>query len=105
MERGRGGGACRWPGGPIPLGVDGAYEGWCDSWDSFCSAPPKADFQLGGCSTLRRRVFHLSLIRADVQGRGLGSNIVHMFCVGQGVRVTLGLGSIDGEKGCVNIYR
>ena len=51
------------------------------------------------------RMFHLSLIRADVQGRGLGGNIVHMFCVGQGVHVTLGLGSIDGEKGCVNIYR
>ena len=23
------------PGGPIPLGYDGAYEGWCDSWDSL----------------------------------------------------------------------
>ena len=45
------GGACLWPGGPIPLGDDGAYEGLCDSWDSFSSAPPKADFQLGGCST------------------------------------------------------
>ena len=30
-----GGGACRLPGGPIPPGVDGAYEGLCDSWDSF----------------------------------------------------------------------
>ena len=53
------GGACRWPGGRVPLGEDGVYEGWCDSWDSFSSAPPKADFQLGGCSTY-------SLIRADV---------------------------------------
>ena len=34
-ERGWEGGACRWPGGPIPLGYDGAYGGWCDSWDSY----------------------------------------------------------------------
>ena len=35
VERGRVGGACLWPGGPIPLGDDGAYGGRCDSWDSF----------------------------------------------------------------------
>ena len=48
----------------MPLGVDGAYEGWCDSWDSFGSA--------------RGRMFHLSLIRADV-GVGPGHNIVQVF--------------------------
>ena len=61
-----GGGACRLPGGPIPPGVDGAYEGLCDSWDSF------GPF----------------LIRLDVGCRGLRGNIVHMFISGQGVDVT-----------------
>ena len=28
-----------WPGGPIPLGCDGAYGGRCDSWDSFNPFP------------------------------------------------------------------
>ena len=72
-----GGGACRWPGGPIPLGYDGALLGRCDSWDSFCSAPPKADFQLGGCSTY-------SLNRADVGCRDLETNIAQVFIPGQG---------------------
>ena len=54
------------PGGPIPLGVDGAYEGLCDSWDSFDPF----------------------LIRLDVGCRGLRGNIVRMFISGQGVDVT-----------------
>ena len=57
MERGRVGGACRVPGGPIPLGDDGAYEGWCDSWNSLV----------------------LSLDRADVGSRAWGVNIAQMF--------------------------
>ena len=61
-----GGGACRLPGGPIPPGVDGAYEGLCDSWDSFDPF----------------------LIRPDVGCRDLRSNIVRMFISGQGVDVT-----------------
>ena len=35
----KGGGACRWPGGPIPLGYDGPICGPCDSWDSFGPYP------------------------------------------------------------------
>ena len=54
------------PGGPIPPGVDGAYEGLCDSWDSFGTF----------------------LIRPDVGCRGLRGNIVHMFISGQGVDAT-----------------
>ena len=34
-ERRVGGGACRLPCGPIPLGFDGPYEGYSDSWDSL----------------------------------------------------------------------
>ena len=35
----KGGGACRWPGGPIPLGYDGPMWWPCDSWDSFGPFP------------------------------------------------------------------
>ena len=66
-ERGWGGGACRRPGGPIPLGYDGAYEGLCDSWDSFSPFP---------------------LIRADAGCRACGGNIVQMFMQSQGGGVT-----------------
>ena len=54
------------PGGPIPLGDDGAYVGLCDSWDSFRQRrmfhTPEADvpYSRGGCSIF------LILIRADV---------------------------------------
>ena len=66
MERGRVGGACLWPGGAITLGDDGAYEGLCDSWDSFSPF----------------------LNRADVGESGLMGNIVHVFKASQGVGVT-----------------
>ena len=58
------------PCGPIPLGYDGAYEGLCDSWDSFSPF----------------------LIRADVGESGLMGNIVHVFKASQGVGVTFGGG-------------
>ena len=34
-EKRTGGGACRWPCGPIPLGCDVCWLGCCDSWDSL----------------------------------------------------------------------
>ena len=39
VEKGRGGGACWWPCGPIPLGDDGPMCRPCDSWDSFGPFP------------------------------------------------------------------